>query len=134
MLQIPRRAALLGGASPLLTRRASAPAFIFYKPVPFLGAVATRLYPPQANSTVGSTGNTQVKARSGHYARDTITSLSAVIPNYAMYQNSIGGTATYSGNIEYPSGTVAATFGGSIPANSTATFTATLPSTIPNGA
>jgi hypothetical protein len=77
----------------------------------YLGQVATRCRTPEAFFAT----NKQFQARSGHYARDDITSLKIVLPNFYItsfsngntyLETPSGGIATWTAAIEYPSGTM----------------------------
>lgn len=81
--------------------------------VPYLGQVATRCYQPDVSNLV----NKQLRGRSAHVARDAITLLTLIFPNYfvdgfgagATYQElGVGGVSTITASIEYPLGTLAA--------------------------
>lgn len=71
----------------------------------YVGQVATRCFIP--DSTFASV--TGWNARTAHYARDNITSLQVLFPNWyvppAASETSQGGTKTITASIEYPAGT-----------------------------
>lgn len=84
----------------------------------YLGQIATRSWIP--NNFFAT--NKQIMSRTFHYARDVISSLQIVIPNFTvvsaaapnMGENGPGATATVTASIEYPAGTFhQATFSGS---------------------
>ena len=83
-------------------------------PAAYLGQVATRSYAPTANYT----GATMIQSRTGHWARDAITSLQLNFSNWWIKSGS-GDTdntaaATIKATIEYPAGTYTrVTFGAS---------------------
>lgn len=76
---------------------------------PYLGQVATRTWIP--NNFFAT--NKQQMSRVFHYARDNITSLQIVLPNFKivsagapnMGESGPGATATVTASIEYPTGT-----------------------------
>lgn len=74
-------------------------------PSSYLGEVATRAAVPNFYSA----GYKTFMSRSTHYARQTITSLQIVVPNFYVMSGtgevSSGGPATYTASIEYPAGT-----------------------------
>jgi hypothetical protein len=107
------------------------------------GLLATRCYSPW----LFSTGNKQTMSRSAHYARDAITALRIVIPNWYVDTSNNGGTYTELGSggnitvtasVEYPAGTFTQILFGASASGTIATLkngvSDSLAVTIPNGA
>lgn len=73
----------------------------------YLGQVATKTWVPNETNT----SNKQLMARSPHFARDDITSLQILLPNWywdrqgTRTEKGSGGSITYTASIEYPAGT-----------------------------
>ena len=105
----------------------------------YLGQVATKARIPSASSTT----NKQFNSRSHHIARDNITSLKVVLPNWwwdrgaTLLEKNLGGTITYTCAIEYPSGTFTQVkFSGSasvVAANNSSVLSDFVNVTIPSG-
>lgn len=109
---------------------------------PYTGLLATRCFSPTSVNTT----NRQVMSRSGHYARDDITSLQLIFANWAINNASpfdekgTGSAATITASVEYPLGTMTQVLFSGISngvigniANLTSD-SVTIPGGIPNGA
>jgi len=114
--------------------------------VPDANALNTNLYQVATRTTQPISRNTGIKqcmSRTVHYARDRITALQIIIPNYYLVsgvETAAGATTSVTASIEYPAGTFTqVSFGlsitGTIPDNGQlASDLMTLKVPIPNGA
>ena len=69
---------------------------------PYEGQVATRVSMFEKKS---SAGLTQVMSRKYHYARDTLSSIKLIFPNFYDGDAGIGASASVTASVEYPAGT-----------------------------